>query len=120
MEIAKMDMIIEATKEELIKKQFEIINKYKLLKRQINDNKLMVDVLEDYEKYDEYKSYCADLVLNKYKQIRQLELLTQHLNSIYDESDNVDKLLKTTNEDYRILIGEIRNIKHQLESYDLD
>ena len=44
MEIAKNDMMMHAIHNELIRKRKEIVNKYKLLRDKIQDNKLLVDV----------------------------------------------------------------------------
>ena len=113
MEIAKNDMMIRAVHEELLRKRKEIVNKYKLLRDKIHDNQLLVDVLEDYEEY------CNRLVLNKRQQIDKLTLLTHHLDKINHDSDNVDRVLKSTNDDYRILMSEIRRIKNDLDEYGI-
>tara|TARA_A100001015_G_scaffold258155_1_gene301229 strand:- start:1759 stop:2100 length:342 start_codon:yes stop_codon:yes gene_type:complete len=113
MEIAKNDMMMHAIHNELIRKRKEIVNKYKLLRDKIQDNKLLVDVLEDYE------GYCNRLVLNKRQQIDKLTSLTHHLDKINQESDNVDRVLKSTNDDYRILMSEISRIKKDLDEYGI-
>ena len=113
MEIAKNDMMIRAVHEELLRKRKEIVNKYKLLRDKIHDNQLLVDVLEDYEEY------CNRLVLNKRQQIDKLTSLTHHLDKINHDSDNVDRVLKSTNDDYRILMSEIRRIKNDLDEYGI-
>ena len=113
MEIDKNDMMIRAVHEELLRKRKEIVNKYKLLRDKIHDNQLLVDVLEDYE------GYCNQLVLNKRQQIDKLTSLTHHLDKINHDSDNVDRVLKSTNDDYRILMSEIRRIKNDLDEYGI-
>ena len=114
MEVAQMDMMIRATREELARKQMEIVNKYKTLKSTIQDNELLVDVLDD------YSNYCDNLVSNKQRQVDTLNILTQHLDKINHDSKNVDHVLKSTTEDYRLIMSEIRRIKKDLDSYGLN
>ena len=59
------------------------------------------------------------LVLNKRHQIDKLTSLTHHLDKINNDSDNVDRVLKSTNDDYRILMSEIRRIKNDLDEYGI-
>ena len=113
MEIAKNDIMIQAVHRELIRKRKEIVNKYKLLRDKIHDNSLLVDVLEDYQ------GYCNRLVLNKRQQIDKLTSLMHHLDKINQDSDNVDRVLKSTNDDYRILMSEISRIKKDLDEYGI-
>ena len=114
MEVAQMDMMIRATREELARKQMEIVNKYKTLKSTIQDNKLMVGVLEDYQ------SSCKKLVSDKENKIAKLNNLIQHLDTINHDSKNIDHVLKSTNEHHRLIMREISRIKKDLDSYGLN
>ena len=108
-----MDMRIRSIRDELKRKQLELVNKYRELRGKVKENELLVEVADDYKKYHDYITSC------KQRQYNALASLTTYLDKVNRELGNTDSVLKSTTEDQRMILRELGNIKLDLDRFKL-
>ena len=113
MEIANMDIKMKLIQAELKRKQLELVNKYRELHETFKENKLLINVADDYKKYYNYITSCKE------RQYNALANLTTYLDTVNNELGNTDAILKSTTEDQRIILKELGNIKLDLDRFKL-
>lgn len=108
MEIAKRDQLIENMKLMLKEKQRYLFNQYKELNSANQENEFLVGVKDDYKKYYDY------IKMTKQSQYDALKKISEYLDKIASEITTTDLILQETKKDQKTILGEMENIKSEL------
>lgn len=109
MPLAQRDMRLSQIENEIKNKKLLLVKKRKDLDKKEKLNGYLSGVKKDYNKYYDY------IVGEKQQQLNTLNLLKEYLDDLVRTENLVDRQLKTVRRDQQDILGEIDNIKNELD-----
>jgi len=86
-----------------------LLNKRKVLKKTVKENKFLEGVKSDYEKYHNF------IVNQKQQQIKAMSLLNQYIGDIIVSGKLTEKDIQQTKNEEKEILGQIDKIKNDLD-----
>jgi hypothetical protein len=108
--LAQRDMRLSQIENEIKNKKMLLVRKRKDLDKKEKLNEYLSGVKTDYNKYYDY------IIGEKQQQMNTLNLLKEYLDDLVQTENLVDRQLKTVRRDQRDILGEIDNIKNELDN----
>jgi len=107
--IAKNDKIVNNMMWEMYRIKKNQLKNFKKLNESKSQNELLHDVVED------YKSYYNIIKKQKQQQYNTLVKISDYINSVSQDLNKTDNILKTTNEDQKEILSEMNKIKREID-----
>jgi hypothetical protein len=108
--LAQRDMRLSQIENEIKNKKMLLVRKRKDLDKKEKLNEYLSGVKTDYNKYYDY------IIGEKQQQMNTLNLLKEYLDDLVQTENLVDRQLKTVRRDQRDILGEIDNIRNELDN----
>jgi len=108
--LAQRDMRLSQIENEIKNKKMLLVRKRKDLDKKEKLNEYLSGVKTDYNKYYDY------IVEEKQQQMNTLNLLKEYLDDLVQTENLVDRQLRTVRRDQKDILGEIDNIKNELDN----
>lgn len=108
--LAQRDTRLTQIENEIKNKKMLLVRKKKDLDKKEKLNEYLSGVKTDYNKYYNH------IVAEKQQQLDTLNLLKEYLDDLVQTEKLVDRQLKTVRRDQRDILGEIDNIKTELDN----
>ena len=109
MDISEQELLIAKIKDQINTKQDHLLEQFKDLKKNTEENEYLESVKNDYAKYFNYISSV------KSDQLNAFENINKYLDKIGGELKINDSLLKETREDQKKVLGEINKLRTELD-----
>lgn len=114
MDIAQQDIEAQIIKNELCAIRRNLRDNYDSIKRVSSENELLRDVLSDYNKYYDHMKKQKD------DQHHALQTLLSYVESMSQELNTTEYLLRETQRDQRDIIEEMTNVKREIHELMVD
>ena len=114
MEIAQQDIDAEMMKQELCAISLQMRNNYEQIKNVSSENTFLIDVLSDYNQYYDY------IKEQKKQQYEALRTLISYIETMSQELETTEYLLRETKRDQRDIIKEMTNVKREIQELMID
>lgn len=108
--LAQRDMRLSQIENEIKNKKMLLVQKRKDLDKKEKLNEYLSGVKTDYNNYYDY------IVKEKQQQMNTLNLLKEYLDDLVQTENLVDRQLKTVRRDQKDILGEISNIRNELDN----
>lgn len=108
--LAQRDMQLSQIENEIKKKKMLLVQKRKDLDKKEKLNEYLSGVKTDYNKYYDY------IIGEKQQQLNTLNLLKEYLDDLVQTENLVDRQLRTVKRDQKDILGEIDNIRNELDN----
>lgn len=108
--LAQRDKQLLQIENEIKNKKMLLVQKRRDLDKKEKLNEYLSGVKTDYNKYYDY------IVGEKQQQLNTLNLLKEYLDDLVQTENLVDRQLRTVRRDQRDILGEISNIRNELDN----
>jgi hypothetical protein len=108
--LAQRDKQLLQIENEIKNKKMLLVQKRRDLDKKEKLNEYLSGVKTDYNKYYDY------IVGEKQQQLNTLNLLKEYLDDLVQTENLVDRQLKTVRRDQKDILGEISNIRNELDN----
>lgn len=109
--LAERDRYIMIIENEIQKRRELLLEKRKHLKKVMNQNEFLEQVMIDYSKYYGY------IVEQKQEQMRALDMLNKYINGLIEKENMTSENLKDAKKEQKKIIYEMKKIKKGLDSF---
>ena len=109
MQVACNDMIQKNIEEEIKKKEKDLRENYRDLKKTALENTFFQSVLDDYEKYYDY------IVEEKQKQHFAFQKISDYLDKLNSETSLTKEQMNQLRDDQKDILRKLSFIKHELD-----
>ena len=107
--LGNRDQYLMQIEAQIADKRKWLLNKRKVLKKTVKENKFLVGVKSDYEKYHNF------IVNQKQGQLKAMGLLNQYIGDIIVSGKLTEKDIQQTKDEQKEILGQINKIKSDLD-----
>lgn len=111
MTLAERDKYVMIIENEIQKRRELLLEKRNHLKKVMNQNEFLEQVMSDYSKYYGY------IVEQKQEQMRALDMLNKYINGLIEKENMTSENLKDAKKEQKKIIYEMKKIKKGLDSF---
>jgi hypothetical protein len=109
MSLADRDQCLISVEKEIREKKNLLIEKKRHLKKVMNQNRFLTEVMGDYDKY-----YQA-IISQKRDQMRALDMLNNYIQGLIQTEKLTEQNLKDAKKEQKKILGEVKKIKTELD-----
>jgi hypothetical protein len=108
--LADRDLYLTQIESQINAKRKLLMDKKKILKKELNQNEFLKYVMNDYNKYYQY------IIQQKQDQINAMNTLKSYINDIIVSGKMTDQDIENARKEKNLLLNELNKIRHELES----
>jgi len=108
--LSERDQILMRIENEIINKKQLLANKRNHLKKVVNQNEFLKEVMSDYTKYYEF------IMEQKQEQMRALEMLNKYIDGLIQNEKLTSENIKDARKEQKKILNEVKKIKVSLDS----
>jgi len=109
MSLADRDQCLISVEKDIREKKNLLIEKRRHLKKVMNQNRFLTEVMGDYDKY-----YQA-IISQKRDQMRALDMLNNYIQGLIQTEKLTEQNLKDAKKEQKKILGEVKKIKTELD-----
>jgi hypothetical protein len=109
MSLADRDQCLISVEKDIREKKNSLIEKRRHLKKVMNQNRFLTEVMGDYDKY-----YQA-IISQKRDQMRALDMLNNYIQGLIQTEKLTEQNLKDAKKEQKKILGEVKKIKTELD-----
>ena len=108
--LAERDQILMRIENEINNKRQMLANKRNHLKKVVNQNEFLKEVMSDYSKYYEF------IMEQKQEQMRALEMLNKYIDGLIQSEKLTSENIKDARKEQKKILNEVKKLKGSLDS----
>ena len=108
--LAERDQILMRIENEINNKRQMLANKRNHLKKVVNQNEFLKEVMSDYSKYYEF------IMEQKQEQMRALEMLNKYIDGLIQTEKLTSENIKDARKEQKKILNEVKKLKGSLDS----